>query len=249
MSEFKEEHSVSKLIGSPPGYVGYEEGGKLTEAVRRRPYTVLLLDEVEKAHPRVFDLFLQVLDEGRLTDAHGRTVSFRNAVIIMTSNIGSFYLQEALKRGSEEAFAEAERRVLDEVSKSFKPEFLNRIDEVVVFRPLRKEEIRSIVDLMVRKLNSRLEEQGLSVELSDEARDWLADRGYEPSHGARPLRRLIQREIENKLSEMILRDELKEGDAVLVSVEEGCLKLKRKTRKEKSGASEQEPEPKEKPTS
>ncbi len=226
MSEFKEEHSVSKLIGSPPGYVGYEEGGKLTEAVRRRPYTILLLDEVEKAHPRVFDLFLQVLDDGRLTDAHGRTVSFRNAVIIMTSNIGSFYLQEALKRGSEEAFAEAEKRVLDEVSKSFRPEFLNRIDEIVVFRPLRKDEIKSIVDLMIRKLNSRLEEQGIAVELSEEARDWLAERGYEPSLGARPLRRLIQREIENRLSEMILREELKEGDAVLVEVEEGRLVLK-----------------------
>ncbi len=234
MSEFKEEHSVSKLIGSPPGYVGYEEGGKLTEAVRRRPYTVILLDEVEKAHPRVFDLFLQVLDDGRLTDSHGRTVSFRNAVIIMTSNIGSFYLQEALKRGTEEAFSEAEARVLEEVKKAFRPEFLNRIDEIVVFRPLKLEEIRSIVDLMIKNLNKRLSEQGLSVELSDEARDWLAGRGYEPSQGARPLRRLIQREIENKLSEMILREELTDGDAVLVRVEDGCLLLERKPKKKGS---------------
>jgi len=241
MSEFKEEHSVSKLIGSPPGYVGYEEGGKLTETVRRRPYTVLLLDEVEKAHPRVFDLFLQVLDDGRLTDAHGRTVSFRNAVIIMTSNIGSVYLQDALKRGSEEAFADAEKRVLDEVTRGFRPEFLNRIDEVVVFRPLRLEEIKSIVDLMIKRLNDRLGEQGLSVELSDGAKDYLADRGYEPSHGARPLRRLIQREIENKLSEMILRDELKEGDVVLVNAEEGRLVLKRKSKKRKSTMGKQEP--------
>lgn len=249
MSEFKEEHSVSKLIGSPPGYVGYEEGGKLTEAVRRRPYTVLLLDEVEKAHPRVFDLFLQVLDEGRLTDAHGRTVSFRNAVIIMTSNIGSFYLEEALMRGSEEAFVQAEKRVLDEVNKSFRPEFLNRIDEVVVFRPLRLEEIKSIVDLMIKRLNGRLEEQGLFVELTDEARDYLAERGYEPSHGARPLRRLIQREIENRLSEMILRDEIGEGDVVLVSVEEGRLALKRKTDKEKLTPTSQEPGTADQPTS
>ena len=227
MSEFKEEHSVSKLIGSPPGYVGYEEGGKLTEAVRRRPYTVLLLDEVEKAHPRVFDLFLQVLDDGRLTDAHGRTVSFRNAIIIMTSNIGSFYLQEALKRGSESAFAEAEKMVLEEVSKSFRPEFLNRIDEIVVFRPLTLDQIKAIVDLMIGKLNERLKDQRLSVELTDAARDWLADRGYEPSLGARPLRRLIQREIENRLSEMILRDELAEGDKVLVDVKEGQLALEK----------------------
>ncbi|MGC8893842.1 MAG: ATP-dependent Clp protease ATP-binding subunit [candidate division WOR-3 bacterium] len=228
MSEFKEEHSVAKLIGSPPGYVGYEEGGKLTEAVRRRPYTVLLLDEVEKAHPRVFDLFLQVLDDGRLTDAHGRTVSLRNAVIIMTSNIGSFYLQEALKRDSEDAFSEAEARVIEEVKHSFRPEFLNRIDDIVVFRPLTRDQIKAIVDLMIARLNKRLLEQGFSVELSAEARDWLADRGYEPSQGARPLRRLIQREIENRLSEMILKDELKEGDTVIVNVEEGHLILKKR---------------------
>jgi ATP-dependent Clp protease ATP-binding subunit ClpA len=227
MSEFKEEHSVSKLIGSPPGYVGYEEGGKLTEAVRRRPYTVILLDEIEKAHPRVFDLFLQVLDDGRLTDAHGRTVSFRNAIIIMTSNIGSFYLQEALKRGTDNAFEEAEKRVLEEVSRSFRPEFLNRIDEIVVFRPLTRDQIRAIVDLMIGKLNERLRDQGLSVKLTDAARDWLAERGYEPSLGARPLRRLIQREIENRLSEMILRDEVGEGDTVLVDARDGAITLEK----------------------
>ncbi|MEO0181789.1 MAG: ATP-dependent Clp protease ATP-binding subunit [candidate division WOR-3 bacterium] len=229
MSEFKEEHSVAKLIGSPPGYVGYEEGGKLTEAVRRRPYTVLLLDEVEKAHPRVFDLFLQVLDDGRLTDSHGRTVSFRNAVIVMTSNIGSFYLQEALKRGSEEAFREAEARVMEEVRHSFRPEFLNRIDEIVVFRPLTKDQIKSIVDLMIGRLNERLKEQGLSVELSEEARVWLAERGYEPAQGARPLRRLIQREIENRLSEMILRDELREGESVLVRANDAGLIMEKRS--------------------
>ncbi|MEO0145647.1 MAG: ATP-dependent Clp protease ATP-binding subunit [candidate division WOR-3 bacterium] len=229
MSEFKEEHSVAKLIGSPPGYVGYEEGGKLTEAVRRRPYTVLLLDEVEKAHPRVFDLFLQVLDDGRLTDSHGRTVSFRNAVIVMTSNIGSFYLQEALKRGSEEAFREAEARVMEEVRHSFRPEFLNRIDEIVVFRPLTKDQIKSIVDLMIGRLNERLKEQGFSVELSEEARVWLAERGYEPAQGARPLRRLIQREIENRLSEMILRDELREGESVLVRANDAGLIMEKRS--------------------
>ncbi len=234
MSEFKEEHSVAKLIGAPPGYVGYEEGGKLTEAVRRRPYSVILLDEIEKAHPRVFDLFLQVLDDGRLTDSQGRTVSFRNAVIIMTSNIGSKYLMDVLERfkdapddAFEEAFRGAQKRVLEEVKLHFRPEFLNRIDEIVVFKPLRKKEILQIVDLMVKRLNERLAERGLKVELTPEAKDWLAERGYDPALGARPLRRLIQREIENKLSEMILREELGEGDTVLVERGEDGLILKK----------------------
>ncbi len=234
MSEFKEEHSVAKLIGAPPGYVGYEEGGKLTEAVRRRPYSVILLDEIEKAHPRVFDLFLQVLDDGRLTDSQGRTVSFRNSVIIMTSNIGSKYLMDVLERfkdapddAFEEAFRGAEKRVLDEVKLHFRPEFLNRIDEIVVFKPLRKKEILQIVDLMVKRLNQRLAEQNLRVELAPEAKEWLAERGYDPALGARPLRRLIQREIENKLSEMILREEVKPGDTVRVDVEGESLVLKK----------------------
>ena len=236
MSEFKEEHSVAKLIGAPPGYVGYEEGGKLTEAVRRKPYSVILLDEIEKAHVRVFDLFLQVLDDGRLTDSHGRTVSFRNTIIIMTSNLGAEYLREVsnnfnrayknlvekdgdFEKGLRELEAEFERqferakeKVLEVVKSYFRPEFLNRIDEIIVFNPLRWEDIKKIAVLLVNRLNERLKEKNLRVVLDDKALELLVKKGFDPMLGARPLRRVIQREIENKLSELIISGKLREGE-------------------------------------
>jgi len=224
MSEFKEEHSIAKLIGAPPGYVGYEEGGKLTEAVRRRPYSVILLDEIEKAHPRVFDLFLQVLDDGRLTDSQGRTVNFRNTVIIMTSNIGSQYLTlipvDAPEDVIEREFEIAKKRVLEEVKNYFRPEFLNRIDEIIVFKPLFKKDIMQIIDLMVNALNKRLHDRNIKVELTDKAKEVLMKLGYDPLYGARPMRRAIQKYLETPLSEKILRREVKEGDTVIVDADE-----------------------------
>jgi ATP-dependent Clp protease ATP-binding subunit ClpB len=224
MSEFKEEHSIAKLIGAPPGYVGYEEGGKLTEAVRRRPYSVILLDEIEKAHPRVFDLFLQVLDDGRLTDSQGRTVNFRNTVIIMTSNIGSQYLTlipvDAPEDVIEKEFEIAKKRVLEEVKNYFRPEFLNRIDEIIVFKPLFKKDIIQIIDLMVNALNKRLHDRNIKVELTDKAKEVLMKLGYDPLYGARPMRRAIQKYLETPLSEKILRREIKDGDTVIVDGDE-----------------------------
>ncbi len=234
MSEFKEEHSVAKLIGAPPGYVGYEEGGKLTEAVRRRPYSVILLDEIEKAHPRVFDLFLQVLDDGRLTDSHGRTVSFRNTVIIMTSNLGSEFLRDMMNNKEimrdpdkfKEAFEVAKKRILDLVKSYFRPEFLNRIDEIVVFSPLTKDHILQIVDLQIEQLRKRLKEQKMDIELTQSAKELLAEEGFDPLMGARPLRRAIQRYIENRVSELILQGELKEGYKVVVDAKDGDFEFK-----------------------
>ena len=231
MSEFKEEHSVAKLIGAPPGYVGYEEGGKLTEAVRRKPYSVLLLDEVEKAHPRVFDLFLQVLDDGRLTDSHGRTVDFRNTVIIMTSNIGSQYLLSLSLDGEEkrveEEFEKAKEKVLEELRYYFRPEFLNRIDEIIVFKPLTMKELLQIIDLLIANINKRLAEKNISIELSEEAKEHLVKLGYEPAYGARPLKRTLQRYLENPLAEKIIKGEIKEGDRVRVEYENGNLVFER----------------------
>jgi len=211
MSEYQERHAVSRLIGAPPGYVGYEEGGQLTEAVRRRPYSVILLDEVEKAHPDASNLLLQLLDEGRLTDGQGRTVDFRNAVVIMTSNLGSHLFADPTlpPEGRKE-------RVLAEVRARFRPEFLNRLDEVLVFSPLGREEIRGVVDLQVRALQARLAERRLSVRLTDAARDHLAERGYDPTYGARPLKRLIQKELADRLATMLLSGEVSEGDEVEV---------------------------------
>jgi ATP-dependent Clp protease ATP-binding subunit ClpB len=225
MSEFKEEHSVAKLIGAPPGYVGYEEGGKLTEAVRRKPYSVILLDEVEKAHPRVFDLFLQVLDDGRLTDSHGRTVDFRNTVIIMTSNIGSQYLLSIPFDGDEKAiereFERAKEKVLEELKYHFRPEFLNRIDEIIVFKPLTMKELLQIVDLLVHSVNKRLADKNIHLELTEQAKEQLVKLGYEPAYGARPLKRTIQRYLENPLADKIIRGEVKEGDRVRVDYSDG----------------------------
>ncbi|RMD47260.1 MAG: AAA family ATPase, partial [Aquificota bacterium] len=229
MSEFKEEHSIAKLIGAPPGYVGYEEGGKLTEAVRRKPYSVLLLDEIEKAHPRVFDVFLQVLDDGRLTDAQGRTVSFRNTIIIMTSNIGSQYLTlipfDADEDTIEKEFNTAKEKVSEEVKNYFRPEFLNRLDEILVFKPLFKKELLQIVDLMLKGLNARLHERGIQIEATEKAKELIAKLGYDPVYGARPLRRAIQKFVETPLSELILKGEVKSGDIVVIDEENGKLKF------------------------
>ena len=226
MSEYQERHTVSRLIGAPPGYVGYDEGGQLTELVRRRPYRVILLDEIEKAHPEVFNSLLQLLDDGRLTDGHGRTVDFKNTVIIMTSNAGA----ELIKRESSLGFAskrdEAQAKkssyermkdkVMAEVKRTFRPEFLNRIDEIIVFHELSKEQLRSIVDLMVADLQKRLKEHKLTIQISDEAKSWLAEIGYDPTYGARPLRRAIEQQVENPLSSKLLRGEFKPGDVVIV---------------------------------
>ncbi|MEO0203375.1 MAG: AAA family ATPase, partial [candidate division WOR-3 bacterium] len=247
MSEFKEEHSISKLIGAPPGYVGYEEGGKLTEAVRRKPYSVILLDEVEKAHPRVFDLFLQVLDDGRLTDSQGRTISFRNCVIIMTSNLGSEFIREFMEKYSERfkeiykkqlkdeekalinefniEFEYVKSRVLDIVKHFFRPEFINRIDEIIVFKPLLWKEIIEIVKLLISRLRLRLKEQKIDMDITDKAIELIAIKGFDPMLGARPLRRVIQREIENEISKLILNGDIKEGSKVIIDSELDKFKI------------------------
>jgi ATP-dependent Clp protease ATP-binding subunit ClpB len=211
MSEYGEKHSVARLVGAPPGYVGYEEGGQLTEAVRRRPYSVVLLDEVEKAHPEVFDILLQVLDDGRLTDGQGRTVDFRNAILVLTSNLGSQFLVDPTLD------PEAKRNaVMATVNASFKPEFLNRLDEVVLFDALTVDELAKIVELQVAELSRRLRERRLSLEVTDGARAWLAMSGFDSAYGARPLRRLVQREIGDRLAKAILAGEIADGDTVLV---------------------------------
>jgi ATP-dependent Clp protease ATP-binding subunit ClpC len=220
MSEFQERHTVSRLVGAPPGYVGYEEAGQLTEAVRRRPYSVVLFDEIEKAHPDVFNTLLQLLDDGRLTDAQGRTVNFENTVIIMTSNVGSQHLVSTRQFGFTSRdgvdFRETERRALDALEQSFRPEFLNRIDEIIVFEPLTKEHVLRIVDIMLKRLNKHLESQQVSIEVTDAAKEFLAEQGYDPKFGARPLARAIRRYIENPLSGRIIGGEFDPGDAVVV---------------------------------
>ena len=213
MSEYGEKHSVSRLVGAPPGYVGYEQGGQLTEAVRRRPYSVVLLDEVEKAHPEVFDVLLQVLDDGRLTDGQGRTVDFRNVILILTSNLGSQYLVDA-----DMQWAEKEEAVRETVRRAFKPEFINRLDEMVIFHPLSEANLAHIVELSIERLQGRLHERRLTVGVTPEARLWLASRGYDPIYGARPLRRLMQHEIDDRLARAILSGEIRDGDAVKVDV-------------------------------
>ncbi len=220
MSEFMEKHSVARLIGAPPGYVGYEEGGYLTEAVRRRPYSVILLDEVEKAHPDVFNVLLQVLDDGRLTDGQGRTVDFRNTVIVMTSNLGSQRIQEL---AGEDRYDEMKAAVMDVVGTHFRPEFINRVDDVVVFHPLSRENIRKIVDIQLQYLHDRLAERDIEISLSDAARDKLADAGFDPVYGARPLKRAIQQQVENPLANEILSGKFKPGDVIEVGVEEDRL--------------------------
>ena len=222
MSEFMEKHSVARLIGAPPGYVGYEEGGYLTEAVRRRPYSVILLDEVEKAHPDVFNVLLQVLDDGRLTDGQGRTVDFRNTVIVMTSNLGSQMIQEL---AGEQNYETMKASVMEIVSRHFRPEFINRVDDVVVFHPLGREHIRKIVDIQLGYLHQRLSDRDMTIVLSDAARDKLAEAGFDPVYGARPLKRAIQQRVENPLAQEILKGKFKPGDTIEVGVAEDALQF------------------------
>ncbi|MGG6268785.1 ATP-dependent chaperone ClpB [Leptolyngbya sp. AN03gr2] len=216
MSEYMEKHSVSRLIGAPPGYVGYDEGGQLTEAVRRRPYSVILFDEIEKAHPDVFNVMLQILDDGRVTDSQGRTVDFKNTIIIMTSNIGSQYIFEY--GGDDDRYEEMRSRVMDAMRSSFRPEFLNRIDEIIIFHSLQKSQLREIVKIQVKRLEQRLAERKMSLKLSDSALDFLAEVGFDPVYGARPLKRAIQRELETAIAKEILRGNYTEGDTIFVDV-------------------------------
>jgi ATP-dependent Clp protease ATP-binding subunit ClpB len=216
MSEFMEKHSVARLIGAPPGYVGYEEGGFLTEAVRRRPYSIVLMDEIEKAHPEVFNILLQILDDGRLTDGHGRTVDFKNTVVIMTSNIGSQWITDL----REKDYEEMRRRVMEAVRAHFKPEFLNRVDELIIFHGLGIEEIKAIVEIQVKKLEQRLLERRLQLKMTEKAKEWLAKEGFDPAYGARPLKRVIQKEIQDKLALKILEGKFKEGDTIAVDVDD-----------------------------
>ncbi len=220
MSEFMEKHSVARLIGAPPGYVGYEEGGYLTEAIRRRPYSVILLDEVEKAHPDVFNVLLQVLDDGRLTDGQGRTVDFRNTVVVMTSNLGSQLIQEM---SGEENYAQMKDAIMEVVGTHFRPEFINRVDDVVVFHPLSREDIRKIVDIQLTYLHDRLADREMRIELSDAARDKLSAAGFDPVYGARPLKRAIQQQVENPLAQEILAGKFKPGDLIVVDVADDLL--------------------------
>jgi ATP-dependent Clp protease ATP-binding subunit ClpB len=213
MSEYMEKYAVSRLIGAPPGYVGYEEGGYLTEAVRRRPYAVVLFDEIEKAHPEVFNVFLQILDDGRMTDGHGRTVDFKNVIVIMTSNVGSQWIQELAASQRDEM----EKRVTEALRAAFKPEFLNRIDDIIIFHNLTPEQIGDIVTIQIDKLDTRLAEQNIALVLSDGARKLIAEKGYDPVYGARPLKRVIQKYIENPLSMKILKGEIPES--IRISVE------------------------------
>ena len=221
MSEYMEKHSVARLIGAPPGYIGYDEGGQLTESVRRKPYSVILFDEIEKAHPDVFNVLLQIMDDGRITDSQGHTVDFKNTVIIMTSNIGSRYIQESVV--GDEIPISVRESVFAELRQAFRPEFLNRIDDTVLFKPLSLEEITHIVDLQVADLNQRLEDQGISIEFQNGTREWVAERGYDPVYGARPLKRFLQKKIETRLARALIKGDVAEGRTVRFEVKDGDL--------------------------
>ena len=214
MSEYMEKHSVSRLIGAPPGYVGYDEGGALTEAVRRRPYQVVLFDEIEKAHPDVFNVLLQVLDDGRLTDGQGHTVDFRNTLIVMTSNLGAEYLVNQPEGQDTDA---VKNQVMEVVRASFRPEFLNRVDEIILFHRLKREQMGRIVDIQMTRLQKLLEDRKITIALDTKAREWLAEKGYEPAYGARPLKRVIQKSVQDPLAELILSGKIKDGDRVSIS--------------------------------
>jgi ATP-dependent Clp protease ATP-binding subunit ClpB len=214
MSEYMEKHSVARLIGAPPGYVGYEEGGALTEAVRRRPYQVVLFDEIEKAHPDVFNVLLQVLDDGRLTDGQGHTVDFRNTLIVMTSNLGAEFLVNQPQGEDIDAVRE---QVMAMVRSSFRPEFLNRVDEIILFLRLKRDEMSKIVDIQMQRLGKLLEERKIAIVLEPSARDWLADKGWDPAYGARPLKRVIQKSVQDPLAEMILSGRVKDGEKMVIS--------------------------------
>lgn len=232
MSEYMEKHSVARMIGAPPGYVGYEEGGQLTEAVRRRPYSVILFDEIEKAHPDVFNVLLQIMDDGRITDSQGRVINFKNTVIIMTSNIGSRYLMEGVN--GDEIPETVRVSVMHELKEHFRPEFLNRIDDVILFKPLTKIEIRKIVDLLITDLNKRLADRRMLVELDDKAEDWVGEQGYDPVYGARPLKRFLQKQIETKLARAIIEGQVREGDIVHFKVKDDHLVME-ENKKSKKG--------------
>jgi ATP-dependent Clp protease ATP-binding subunit ClpB len=225
MSEFMEKHAVSRLIGAPPGYVGYEEGGYLTEAVRRRPYCVVLFDEIEKAHPDVFNALLQILDDGRLTDGQGRTVDFKNAIVIMTSNIGSAFIQDMAEPGQR---AQMEEMVMASLRSQFKPEFLNRVDNVVIFHALEREHIARIVDIQMTRLNKLLASRGLGLELTPKARGFLAEVGFDPVYGARPLKRAIQQHLQDALAVKILDGTFADGDNILAEIEGDKLVFSKK---------------------
>ena len=222
MSEYMEKHSVSRLIGAPPGYVGYEEGGQLTEAVRRKPYSVVLFDEIEKAHPDVFNVLLQVLDDGRITDSQGRTVDFKNTILIMTSNIGSSYLLDGIDEDGEITM-QAENLVMNDLRAHFRPEFLNRLDETILFKPLTKSDIRSIINLLLADLNKRLQDKELRLEMTDEAKDFITDHGYDPVYGARPLKRYVQKHVETLAARIILQGDVSSGDTIVITVENDRL--------------------------
>jgi ATP-dependent Clp protease ATP-binding subunit ClpC len=228
MSEYMEKHSVSRLVGSPPGYIGYDEGGQLTEAVRRKPYSVVLLDEIEKAHPDVFNILLQILEDGKLTDAQGRKVDFRNTIVIMTSNIGAASISKNQTLGfsigddSGLSYEDMKERVMSELKKVFRPELLNRIDEVIVFHKLTREEIMLIVDLLMKRLEDQMGEHDAEIELTDEAKELLVDKGYDPTMGARPLRRAIQRFIEDPLADFVLGRNIEPRSTILINRKSGA---------------------------
>ena len=224
MSEYMEKHSVARLIGAPPGYVGYDEGGQLTEAVRRKPYSVVLFDEVEKAHPDVFNVLLQVLDDGRITDSQGRTVDFKNTIIILTSNIGSQYLLEGIDENGS-IRPEAQEAVMNDLRAHFRPEFLNRLDEIILFKPLTKEHISGIVNLSIADLNRRLADRELTIELTDSAKEFITENGYDPVYGARPLKRYLQKNVETLAAKLMLGDGVREGSTIVIDLSEDGNKL------------------------
>jgi ATP-dependent Clp protease ATP-binding subunit ClpB len=231
MSEFQERHTVSRLIGAPPGYVGYDEGGQLTEAIRRRPYAVVLFDEIEKAHPEVFNVLLQLLDDGRLTDGHGRTVDFRNSVVIMTSNVGSQHIREMMTEWTEEI--QIRKGVMEDLKAAFKPEFLNRIDETIIFHPLNKDLLMKIVDIQINRMKKYLKERHIDIELTESTKAYLAEIGYDPLYGARPLKRAIQREVLNPLATKLLEGSFKTGDVIEVDRDGESIVFKKKKVKKK----------------
>ncbi|HLO89164.1 MAG TPA: AAA family ATPase, partial [Nostocaceae cyanobacterium] len=227
MSEYMEKHAVSRLVGAPPGYIGYEEGGQLSEAIRRHPYSVVLLDEVEKAHPDVFNILLQVLDDGRITDSQGRTVDFRNTVIVMTSNIGSEHILDV--SGDDSQYETMRKRVTDALRKHFRPEFINRVDDIIIFHALSRGEMRHIIRIQLKRVENLLREQKISLEISANACDYLVEASYDPVYGARPLKRAIQREVENPIATKLLENTFVPGDTILIDLGENGLVFSKKT--------------------